>query len=180
MSGMALMGLMQAGFSVVGGLQESKQIKVNAKIQSQDIMNRMIAMRQAGTANALRESKIGTSRLANLESGYATSGVEMTGDIAAYLSEVAATQEANAQQRNQDLFYQLSVMEVQRQNMNIAAKSASKSAMLSAISGGVAGGAAAYDTYSENAAYWKRFGPAADDSDFGADVQQDAFRGGLI
>lgn len=180
MAAMAMMGIMQAGFNVVGGLAQADQLKMNAKAQSSDIKNRMIAMKQAGQANASRANKIGTARLAQLESGYTVSGVEMSGDIATYLSEVRATQEMDAQQRGQDLFYQLSVMEVQRQNMEIAAEQASKAAILSAISGGAAAGVGALETYSENAAYWSKFGPAANSSEFGADVEQDAFRGGLL
>jgi len=154
----------KGGINLVQGFQQAKQIKMNAKAQSQDIKNRMLSLRQSGEANALRQSKIGTSQLANLESGYSVSGVEMSGDVSNYISEVAATQELNAQQRSQDLYYQLSVMEVQRSNMRIAAKSAEKSAILSAISGGAAGGAAAFETYSENADYWDKYGPAANNA----------------
>jgi len=158
---MTLMKIGQAGFQFYGGMNQAKQIKMNASVQSQDITNRMVAMRQAGVANAKRESRINDQRIAQLESGYSRSGVEMSGDIAAYISEVAATQEANAQQRGQDMFYQLSVQEVQRQNMLIAAESAEKAAKLSAISGGMSGGMDAYETYSENANFWDKYGPAA-------------------
>lgn len=151
----------QAAMSFKTGLAEKKQIGLNAAVAAQNYRTRVDNMLAVGQANALRESKIGTQQIAELESGYARSGVEMTGDVAAYLSEVKAVQERDAQQRYQDMFYNISVLGVQNENMQIAAENAQDTAMMAAISGAVAGGTGAYESYSENANYWDRFGAAA-------------------
>lgn len=174
--------ILQIGQGFIGGftnMLQSKQIEANAKIMARDMKNRKDAMLAARLANSKREANITSHKLADIESAYSVSGIEMGGDIANYVAEVAAVEEMNTQQLNQNAFYTAAVMDVQRENMQNQAKQKSRALKIGAIAGMFGATFEAAEIYSENASYWENYGPGTN-SDFGAGVQQDAYRGGFL
>lgn len=175
-------GIMQIGQGFIGGftsILQSKQVEANAKVMAKDMKNRKQAMLAARLANSQREANITSHKLADIESAYSVSGIEMGGDIANYVAEVAAVEEMNTQQLNQNAYYTAAVMDVQRENMQMQAKQKSRALKIGAIAGMFGASFEAAEIYSENASYWDNYGPGTN-SEFGAGVKQDAFRGGFL
>ena len=148
------------GLTNAGTLYSSaQQTSYNARTMANDIDARIQQETQARQANARRESNAGTRRLAQIESGYSRSGVEMSGDVANYVAKVAAVQEAEIQQRNQDLRYKVEVMEIQKDNMLMAAKMRERSLLISSFTSLIGGGVEAMTQGRKITNYWEKFGP---------------------
>lgn len=161
----AIAGGMQLAQGIVNGIsswQQSKQVRANAQVMQGDMINRKNAMLAARLANSKREAQITSAKLANIESMYSVSGIEMKGDIVNYIAEVAAAEELNSQQLTQDAFYTATVMDVQRENMRTAAKQQEKALKISAFTSLFGATAQAGLTYSESASYWEKNGPGVD------------------
>ena len=135
---MAILAALKAAQGIVGGLSkwgQAEQIETNAGVMAQDMANRRQAMLSARLANSKREATITSNYLADMESSYSISGIEMSGDIANYVAQHAAMAELNTQQLNQDAYYAAAVMDVQKENMQMAAKQKSKALKIGAIAG---------------------------------------------
>jgi len=154
-----LLTFIQGLTSATTAFQSARQLSYNADVISSDIDARIEQETMARRANALRESQAGSRRLAQIESGYSVSGVEMSGDVANYVSKVAAVQERDIQQRNQDLYYKVQVMRVQQENMEMAAKMREKSFLIQAASSLIGGGINALTQKKEIENYWENYGP---------------------
>ena len=154
-----LLTFIQGLTSATTAFQSARQLSYNADVISSDIDARIEQETMARRANALRESQAGSRRLAQIESGYSVSGVEMSGDVANYVSKVAAVQERDIQQRNQDLYYKVQVMRVQQENMEMAAKLREKSVLIQAASSLIGGGINALTQKKEIDNYWENYGP---------------------
>lgn len=159
-------GMMNA----VSILQQREQLEVNAEAAAKNFGVRQRNLLAARTANARREARITSMKLADIESSYSVSGIEMSGDVANYISQVAAVEEQNSQQLTQDAFYASAVMETQKNNLLTQADNQKDAMLFSAVSSIFGGAMAGAETMSEddfyksaikeeNDYYWSTFGP---------------------
>ncbi len=156
---MAALQFGQGIFNFNSKLDQSRQIRENARVMEQDMITRRNDLIARRRANAIRETKISSQNTAQLVNQYAVSGVEFSGDVANYVAKASAVDELNKQQATQDALYSAAVMDVERRNMKANAKYLERSMRMSAVSSLIGGGLQGMDTFTNTTNYWEKYGP---------------------